>query len=728
MNTWSASTSSGRRNRTWLIAAGPLVALATLIGIAVLSYRSIDSFQDRAQWVEHTRRVLNTIELIFSDLKDAETAVRGYIITGDESYLQPYADASASIPPRLDLLLGLTADNPSQNARSRELAELATKRLAAAQQILPAYRHGNRTTAAVEINGKLDAGKAVMDEIRALVHRLRTEQETLLRTGDEQSERAARKAILVIVVGNLVSLSFLVASFGLLRREIANRARMESLAKQIAAEYEDLYNKAPCGYHSVDRNGVFTHMNDTELAWLGYRRDEVIGKLRFADVVTAEGRKALKESFPLFKERGHLGLMEFTLVRKDGATLPVSVSATALRDPNGEFVMSRTTVFDISELKKTAIELESANAFLDAIVENIPSMVFVKHAETLRFARINRAEEELLGMPRSKVIGRSDHDLFPREQADFFAAKDREVLASEEVIDIQEELLSTASGDRILHTRKIGLRDSAGRPQYLLGISHDITEQKQAEERIRALAADLEARARQLEVANKELESFSYSVSHDLRSPLRAIDGFSRLLEEDYQKVLDAEGLRLLSVIRQSSQRMSALIDDLLAFSKLGRKALSVEKIDMRELVADAIEDVRGAAPASTAEVIAGDLPAASGDRILLRQVWVNLISNGFKYSSKNELPRVEIGSRTDDNGNTVYYVRDNGVGFDMRYYDKLFGVFQRLHRTDEFPGTGVGLAIVQRVVVRHGGRVWAEAQPGNGATFFFSIPGEGTT
>lgn len=728
MNAGSARTPSGQKDRVWLIAAGSLAALATLIGIAVLSYRSIDSFQDRAQWVERTRRVLSTTELIFSDLNDTETAVRGYIITGEKSYLQPYTDASASIPPRLDLLLGLTADNPSQIARSRELAELATKRLAAAQQTLLAYRHGNRTAISGEINRQLDTGKADMDEIRALAHRLRAEEETLLRARDEQSRRAAQKTIVIIIVGNLVSLSFLVVSFGLLRREIANRARTENRARQIAAEYEDLYNKAPCGYHSVGRNGVFIHMNDTELAWLGYRREEVIGKLRFTDIVTEDGRKALKESFPLFKERGHLGLMGFTLVRKDGTTLPVSVSATALRDPNGEFVMSRTTVFDISELKKTAIQLESANAFLDAIVENIPSMVFVQHAETLRFARINRAEEELLGMPRSEVIGRSDHDLFPREQADFFAAKDREVLALEEVVDIQEELLSTNAGDRILHTRKIGLRDSAGKPQYLLGISHDITERKQAEERIRALATDLEARARQLEVANKELESFSYSVSHDLRSPLRAIDGFSRLLEEDYQKVLDAEGLRLLSVIRQSSRRMGALIDDLLAFSKLGRKALSVEKIDMRELVADAIEDVRAAAPANATEVSAGELPDATGDRMLLSQVWINLISNGFKYSSKKERPRVQIGSRPDENGNTVYYVRDNGVGFDMRYYDKLFGVFQRLHRIEEFPGTGVGLAIVQRVVARHGGRVWAEAQPDNGATFFFSIPDGGMT
>ena len=386
-------------------------------------------------------------------------------------------------------------------------------------------------------------------------------------------------------------------------------------------------------------------------------------------------------------------------------------------------------MFDTTALKQVEFRFKQANAFLDAVVENIPSMIFVKEAQTLRFARINKAEEKLLGMSRETLIGKTDHELFPKEQADQFVAKDREVLAQDAMVEIAEEKLTAATGNLILRTRKIGLRDSEGRPQYLLGISDDITEQKRAEESIRTLNAHLEIRANQLEAANKELESFSYSVSHDLRAPLRAIDGFSKIFEEDYGSRIDDEGRRVLKVIRDNSQRMGVLIDDLLAFSRLGRQPLSTERVDMKSLAVGALDSLRAAAPGIDASsVVIRDLPAARADPALLKQVWINLLSNAIKYSSTRQTPRIEVGglAAKGTNDHVTFFVKDNGVGFDMRYYDKLFGVFQRLHRLDEFPGTGVGLAIVHRLVTRHGGRVWAEAELDKGATFFFSLPGGG--
>jgi signal transduction histidine kinase len=232
----------------------------------------------------------------------------------------------------------------------------------------------------------------------------------------------------------------------------------------------------------------------------------------------------------------------------------------------------------------------------------------------------------------------------------------------------------------------------------------------------KAHAAELEARVRE---RTAELESFSYSVSHDLRAPLRAVDGYARMLEEDYGERLEAEGRRLLGVVRESATRMGRLIDDLLAFSRLGRQEPARRRVDMDALVRDTIAEV-GAG--SKARIEAAALPAAEADPAMLKQVWVNLISNAVKYSSKRAEARVEIGGRQDAR-ERVYWVRDNGAGFDMRYADKLFGVFQRLHRAEEFPGTGVGLALVHRVVTRHGGRVWAEGKPGEGACFYFSLP-----
>jgi signal transduction histidine kinase len=237
-----------------------------------------------------------------------------------------------------------------------------------------------------------------------------------------------------------------------------------------------------------------------------------------------------------------------------------------------------------------------------------------------------------------------------------------------------------------------------------------------------ALAEELEGKTIALQTSNKELESFSYSVSHDLRSPLRAIDSFALMLDEDYTAKLDEEGRRYIAVIREGAQQMGRLIDDLLAFSRLGREPLNSVSMDLRAGAERAVREVLVAYTGTRPEVVMHELPSARGDAALLHHVWVNLIANAVKYSSKIAAPQIEIGGCI-EGSEAVYFVKDNGAGFDMRYADKLFRVFQRLHAAHEFPGSGVGLAIVQRVIGRHGGRVWGESKLEHGAKFFFTLP-----
>jgi PAS domain S-box-containing protein len=278
---------------------------------------------------------------------------------------------------------------------------------------------------------------------------------------------------------------------------------------------------------------------------------------------------------------------------------------------------------------------------------------------------------------------------------------------------------------RVIQAAEMVVVGTDGQALRMVGINLDITERKRSEDEISKLNADLQNRAAELLVANQELEAFSYSVSHDLRAPLRAVDGFSRMVLEDYADKLDEDGRRKLGVIRSESQRMGRLIDDLLAFSRLGRQPIEPVGIDMRGLAQGVFDELAARDPTRNLLLDLQPLPPACGSEALVRQVWVNLISNAIKFTKERDPGMIEIGSKTDVNGELIYYVKDNGAGFDMRHAGKLFGVFQRLHTQEEFTGTGVGLALVQRIVHRHGGRIWAESEVGRGAAFYFTLPNQ---
>ena len=705
---------------------GFLVAMTLLVAMVVLAWRSLEDYASRSDALEAAYSQRVRIDAVRTRYERMRSDWRHYLLTGASQWLSDYRDSASALAAEVAALRGPAEPDAGRHPEMDRLerAVLEDRRI---RDALAARRNPGTPADQAYVVGALEKGNDAGKVVSAQFARLIGEENAGIEARKRQFETGERRFRWIVLGGSAIAVALFAAAFAVLRGEIGRRRRSQAEAERLAAELDDLYNNAPCGYHSVDETGFIVRMNDTWLRWLGYSRDEVVGKKNHAELMTPQSaRRFREEMFPLFRKQGWLKEVEFEYVRKDGTTFPGSLQTSTVYDDGGRYLYSRTTVFDISARKRVEDELKESHAFLDSIVENIPNMIFVKDAADLRFVRFNRAGEELLGFPREQLIGKGDYDFFPRAEADQFTAKDREVLAAGKLVDIEaEEIATRTKGVRILHTRKLPVFDTAGRPRYLLGISEDITEKRRAQEAIRALNADLATRARQLEDMNKELESFSYSVSHDLRAPLRAVDGFARMLEEDYAERLDAEGRRLLGVVRASSRQMGQLIDDLLAFSRLGRQAIARGRVDMRRLVDEVIAEMRARFPTTKIEI--GPLPHAEGDGALLRQVWINLIGNALKYSAKAPEPTVSIRGEARD-GENVYRVQDNGAGFDMRYRDKLFGVFQRLHRADEFEGTGVGLAIVQRIVARHGGRVDAEAKLGQGATFSFALPARAAT
>ena len=641
---------------------------------------------------------------------------------------------------------------------------------------------------------------------------------------------------------------------------------------------QNLYNHAPCGYHSLDDRGVYAAINDTELSWLGYEREEVVGKLCFWTLIPSSRQHAMEERLKHLIRDGVVENIECEIRRKDGTLFPALLSSAAVRDAEGQFLRSNTTVVNITERKAAEMALRESQRFMYTITDHVPGVIaYIDN--TLRFRFANAEHINFYGLHPNNMIGQLVSECLPPDiwaevQPRMHAAINGELQRFEswrstpdgepfyisssympdvhegtvkglfvQVIDItprkrieermrhlneelelriQErsaELLESdqrfrlmvdnlrdyciffldpegrvtdwtdsaqrmeghsptevlgrhysllfrrktredaqISADRMLraaasrgqheqhgwyerkdgsqywsHSVLIALRDDHGELRGFAKINRDMSDAKRLDDLMRNINDELENRVadrtEQLLAANKDLESFSYSVSHDLRSPLRHISSFVSLLDEHLREQGDEVTQRYLTTISNSARHMSQLIDGLLAFSRLGRSAVNLAPVDFSLLVDAVVSQIAHDTEGRVVDwVIAPDLPVVQGDALLLHEVWANLLGNALKYTRPRERARIEISWSADSAVGYTFAVKDNGVGFDVQYAQKLFGVFQRMHRASEFEGTGIGLALTRRILERHGGSIWAESESGQGSVFHFSLPFEGIT
>jgi PAS domain S-box-containing protein len=405
--------------------------------------------------------------------------------------------------------------------------------------------------------------------------------------------------------------------------------------------------------------------------------------------------------------------LEHRVRRADGTLGWTFSRAVPVRDAAGEIVEWFGAASDITERKQAEEALRESRSQLDAILRNTPAYVYILDASS-RYMHVNRAYEELLGLSNEWLKGKSIYEVFPREVASALEANNRKVLESGTRTEF-EEPAPLADGVHIYTSIKAPLPDASGRPYAVIGISLDITDRKQAEE-------DRERLIEELSRSNRDLEQFAYIASHDLQTPLRAVTGFLSLLARRYQGKLGSDADEFIAFAVEGAERMHQLINDILAFSRVGTRGKPFEHVESREPLAQALGYLQGRIKEQQAEVIIGELPIVTGDRNQLAQLFQNLIDNAIKYRKPDEPPRIHIGAEEKENA-WEFRISDNGIGFDPQFAERIFQIFQRLHVIGEYSGTGIGLAICKRIVERHGGRIWVESEPGRGSTFYFTLP-----
>jgi PAS domain S-box-containing protein len=505
--------------------------------------------------------------------------------------------------------------------------------------------------------------------------------------------------------------------------DITNRKRAEEALIESEARYRYLFeqNPVPMLIYEVGHLDVLA-VNDAFVIHYGYSKSEALG-LHLADLYPGTESPPIADLSRKLQGQKYAG--EWRHLKKDGTKIIIEAHSNGISFEGRDARIAVIT--DITERKLVEEALRERERQISLIYDSVGDIIFNVKVEKdggYRFTSVNKCFVTTTGLQADQIVGRRVQDIIPEPALSMVLGKYAEAIQGKKVTR-WEETTDYPTGRLIGEASIAPVFDNENNCISLVGSVHDITDRTRAEAEIRKLNEKLESRVSertaQLEASNKELEAFSYSVSHDLRAPLRHASGYVDLLMKRCKSDLTEKGQHYLSSIADSVHQMGMLIDDLLQFSRTGRTEMRQSNVDMNAIVAEVLEPLRQDLSTRTIEWIIAPLPQVFCDKALLKLVWMNLLTNAAKFTRTRECARIEVGTY-EENKEFVFFVRDNGVGFDMRYAQKLFGVFQRLHSMEEFEGTGIGLANVRRIIVRHDGRTWAEAELDKGATVYFTL------
>lgn len=727
------------------------IGLLTLFGLlCYYTYQTNQKQIETERLVAYTNEVLLSTERILNDLYQAETGQRGYLITGNKTFLEPYVDATDSIEYNFKMFQQFTAASAAYQAQLDTLWRLIQHRLQRMRENLALMDKEGFETVKDDILSM--QGKTLMREIRRHIDTIqRVETRLLAQRKNENSKQIAH-----FNVAYFVSITFagllLVGLFYVVYRNIFARNKAELALRKSLKDITDykLALDESCLVAITDSKGIIRYVNNKFCELSQYHREELLGQ---DHRIINSGFHSKSFITNLWKtiSKGKVWRGEIKNKAKDGTHYWVNTTIVPFLDSSLKPYQFIAIRFDISRRKRAEAKLQKLTGKLEkAVEERTAELMLVNKSlkqsselfnEMGKLAKVGGWEITLpdMAMHWTAEVYRI-HELNPgkmptvEEGINFYEPQARPVIRKA-VDDAMTSAKSwdldlpfvTAKGNHLWVRAKGDVEVNEGKPIRIFGTFQDITEQKRARDQIKKLNEDLERRVAertsQLESANHELESFSYSVSHDLRAPLRSISGYSLALIEDYGSQLDQEASRLLHKVINNARRMGQLIDDLLEFSRLGRQSLSRTELNMNEFVRQIADEIVSGVKGHIIDLNIKPLCNVQGDFSMIRQVWINLLSNALKYSEKKERSTIEIGCIHSIESKKTFYVRDNGAGFDMAYSHKLFGVFQRLHKEQEFEGTGVGLALTKRIIEKHGGEIWAEARVNEGATFYFTLP-----